>query len=120
MNTNQKTNTQNNQNITNQNKKRRPATCIRLSDKELKNLKSISSETGKSIPQIFRDSFFKNKPAKPLMHIEMAKQIMVELNRIGSNVNQIARKMNSGLGQGFNLKKKKQGRHTLANRERVL
>jgi len=90
--------TQNNiQNIN----KRGPTTCIRLNEQEHKELTQISKETGKSIPQIFKEAIKKNKPAKPLMNIDEARNMIKELNRLGGNVNQIARKVNSGIYEGW-------------------
>ena len=89
-----------NDNNNNKNK-RGPSTCIRFTDEQYKELKELSRETGKSIPNLFKEAFYKRKPARPLMHIDVARKLIGEFNRIGGNVNQIARKMNSGIYEGW-------------------
>ncbi len=77
------------------------ATCVKLDENEYENISEASKVTGKSIPEILRSCYFKKPIGRPLIANDMAKTIRAELKRIGNNVNQIARLMNSGIYDGW-------------------
>ncbi len=77
------------------------ATCVKLDECQYTKLKEASRITGESIPEILRSGYFKKPIGKPLIANDMAKSIATELKRIGNNVNQIARVVNSGIYEGW-------------------
>lgn len=56
---------------------------------------------GKSIPDLLRAAYFDSLPPRPAFSVEDAKRIVSAINRVGNNVNQIARHLNSGFRSGF-------------------
>jgi len=79
----------------------RHSTCVKLDDSQYTALKEASRITNKSIPEILRTTYFNNPIGSPLIENSMAKKIINELNRIGNNVNQIARQVNNGIYEGW-------------------
>lgn len=86
-----------------ENKKNHGATCVRFSDVELKIMEEAASTTGRSIPWLLKNSFFSKGAIRPMFDKESAYKIRMELNRIGGNINQIAREINSGIKKGWHL-----------------
>jgi hypothetical protein len=82
-------------------KKYTHASCVKFDDKEYTQIKKASKVTGRSIPDILRSSYFLKPIGRPLVENSMAKKIVSELNRIGNNVNQIARQVNNGIYEGW-------------------
>lgn len=81
-----------------------PKTTIRMSPDQYLKISEISKETRKTIPKVFLDLLDRKVPQVTLMNVENVEKIKIELNRIGNNINQIARKINSGevvLSQSF-------------------
>lgn len=81
-----------------------PKTTIRMSPDQYLKICEISKETRKTIPKVFLDLLDRKVPQVTLMNVENVEKIKIELNRIGNNINQIARKVNSGevvLSQSF-------------------
>lgn len=81
-----------------------PKTTIRMSPEQYFKISEISKESRKTIPKVFLDLLDKKAPLVTLMNTENVEKIKIELNRIGNNINQIARKVNSGeivLSQSF-------------------
>jgi hypothetical protein len=78
-------------------KKRRSA-YVRFNESEWKEISDISRETGKGRAELLKEKFFSKKIKRALMHVAVARSILVALSRIGNNVNQIANRLNtSGL-----------------------
>lgn len=48
-----------------------------------------------SIPKLLKACYFRGPPAVPVVAHEEARAIIAELRRIGTNINQIARQLNS-------------------------
>ena len=81
-----------------------PKTTIRMSPEQFLKISEISKEMRKTIPKVFLDLLDRKVPQVTLMNTENVDKIRLELNRIGNNVNQIAKKVNSGelvLSQSF-------------------
>ena len=74
---------------------------VRLSPLEYKQIKKESKESGKSIPELLRNSYFGKLPRKVLVKENDLDVLRKDLNRIGNNLNQIARRLNSGLMHGW-------------------
>ena len=70
--------------------------CLSLNSLEYEKLSKEAEETGKNIQTLIRDYLKEKKNIKPVMRPDEAKSIVTELKRIGNNVNQIARHLNSG------------------------
>ena len=77
-------------------------THIHFTDDEYATLKDDAMLYRKSIPDVIKAVYFRQALARPLLASDDARKILAELNRIGNNVNQIARQMNSGIRDGFN------------------
>lgn len=77
------------------------AVCVKLSTKQYSILKEASKNTGRSIPELLRRSYSSRPVRTPIVPNDMAKSIGIELSRLGNNVNQIARRMNSGVFEGW-------------------
>lgn len=80
--------------ITQQSKQR---ATVRFSEEEYVRISSDSITSGESIPVLLKEAFFKGPRLIPLMPAEDQRATMVELRRIGNNINQIARHFNAGL-----------------------
>lgn len=84
-------------------KKNSGASCVRFTEQELTVIENASKSTGFSIPQLLKNAFFNGRIVRPIFDKESAHDIRIELNRIGVNINQIAREINSGLKKGWHL-----------------
>lgn len=69
---------------------------IRLSETEIKRIESDAKEKGMNFSQYVR-YLAKNKPKEHPEVIKIFKNLINEINRIGTNINQIARNCNSGI-----------------------
>jgi hypothetical protein len=68
---------------------------IRLSETELKQLQIYSESCGQPVGTLVRVKLFTGRFPDPLMP-KTDHLLYVELNRIGNNINQLARRANSG------------------------
>ncbi len=78
------------------------ATCVKFTETEYERIQKASHILGETIPQILKSSFFKGPEISVLLTNEDAKSIMSQLQKIGTNVNQIAKHLNAGIREGFN------------------
>lgn len=69
---------------------------IRLSKAEIKRIEFDAKEKGMNFSQYVR-YLAKNKPKEHPDVIKLFKELINEINRIGTNINQIARNCNSGI-----------------------
>lgn len=69
---------------------------VRLSEAQYKRIKGICDKTGLTASEVVR-SALKGVHLKERPHSDIGK-LYTEINHIGNNINQIARKMNAGLG----------------------
>lgn len=76
-----------------------PASCVKFSESEYKKVQDSSEVTGKTIPTLLKEAFFKGGVVKPKFSDEEAKNLLKQLNRIGNNINQIARHLNFGISE---------------------
>lgn len=67
-----------------------------MSDQEYENLQMKSEIANLTIPQFCKDVALSKKIRQPKIDREGALQIASELRRIGNNVNQVAKHLNSG------------------------
>lgn len=75
---------------------------VRLSESEYQRITKEQKITGKSIPWLLKNAYFKGPLCALLMGVEEQRALLVELRRIGNNINQIAKKINSGFREGWN------------------
>ena len=74
---------------------------MRLSPSECRRIKKDSKVSGKSIPELLRDSYFGKLPVKVLVNKNDLDILRKDLNRIGNNLNQVAKRLNAGLMHGW-------------------
>ncbi len=80
----------------------RTAFCVRVSASEHERIKKMMNATGMSGPELFRRALLSRLDLEqPLFSPELAKEFSTELKRQGTNINQIAKKVNSGLFAGW-------------------
>jgi hypothetical protein len=82
--------------------KHKPASHVRFTIIEWTQLQNDQAVTGKSIPELLKSRYFKNGPLATLMSPAAQDYMLNELRRIGNNVNQIAKVLNSGFREGWN------------------
>jgi hypothetical protein len=81
----------------------KPRTTVRMNNEEYQKIKQDSDYSGETIPTLFKKSYFKNNfKIYSQEEKEDLKKLKSELSRLGNNLNQIARKLNSGLVSGWN------------------
>tara|TARA_B100001248_G_C27045384_1_gene302752 strand:- start:155 stop:505 length:351 start_codon:yes stop_codon:yes gene_type:complete len=74
---------------------------VKLSPIDYKRLYKEHRKTGRSMPSLLRDSFLNRLPTKFLLKPEQGDKLIKEINRLGVNINQIARRVNAGVGYGW-------------------
>lgn len=78
------------------------AMCVRIDATEHQRIKKMIAATGMSGPELFRRALFARMDLeRPLLTPEQAKSFETELKRQGNNINQIAKKINTGLMTGW-------------------
>lgn len=77
------------------------ASCVRFNVQERTQIEEDSVSTGKSIPTLLKESYFGSPRPLPLMTRVDVQRLNGELGRIGNNINQLARRLNSGIREGF-------------------
>lgn len=76
-------------------------TCVRLSDDERAQIEEDSINVGRSIPRLLRETYFDGPRPMTLMTKPDLTKLSAEIGRIGNNINQIAKRLNSGIRSGF-------------------
>ena len=76
-------------------------TTVRFTDVEYGRIVNEAKLSGESIPTLLRKSHFSKKKLKLLFTEFERHTVCTELRRIGNNVNQIAKKVNSGVLEGW-------------------
>ena len=74
---------------------------VRFTDEQLSQISDDARIFGRSIPELLRGAYFGSLPPRPAFSADDAKRVVTAVNRLGSNVNQIARHLNSGFRSGF-------------------
>ncbi len=77
------------------------ASCVRFRSDEYKRIEEDSINTGQSIPALLKEKYFKAPRPLPLMSQADLSRHFGELGRIGNNLNQLTRRLNSGIREGF-------------------
>lgn len=74
---------------------------VRLDEKTYNKLCEMKKITGKSFATLLRETFIKKPLSQPVFNIKQAQVLIAEACRISGNVNQIAKRMNSGCFYGW-------------------
>lgn len=82
-------------------KRKEPAAFVRFTESEFLTLTKDAIASGRNIQRLLKESYFGKGPNKILFHREDAQNFLRELHRIGVNVNQIAKALNSGFREGW-------------------
>ena len=77
------------------NRKENKQIKFRVSDQEHHRLETMAAQTGKTIPAFCKETAMGTKIKSPKIDHDGAIKIMSELRRIGTNVNQITKHLNS-------------------------
>lgn len=99
--------------------KKTPATCVRFTEDEFKQVSEDSKATGRSIPTLLKTAYFVHRRVRVLMSKDDQDRWFAELRRWGNNVNQIARRVNSDLMDGWH-KEFQQVKQALAKIEKLV
>lgn len=79
----------------------RLACYIRLTQQEHDRLQKEARVSGKGMQVLLKNAYFKGAPLVLLMQNDDRDKLMTQLHRIGNNVNQIAKHLNTGFAYGF-------------------
>ena len=71
---------------------------VRFTEEESKKIKSHSKASGKSVDSLLRDSYFRRTMNLKIVQRDELDGIRYSLGKIGNNLNQISRSLNSGGG----------------------
>ena len=75
---------------------------LRLNEESMNKLQELSIEREENIQTVLRALVSAHgEELKPLMSIKVCNKVVRELNRIGNNMNQIAKHLNSGFRAGW-------------------
>jgi hypothetical protein len=74
---------------------------VRFSAEQFERIKGDARTFGQSIPELLRSAYFGRKLVTPRFSVSDAERIVTAINRVGNNVNQIAKHLNSGFREGF-------------------
>lgn len=83
------------------NQSRHNRSHLRFTAEEYERLVTDAKTYGETIPNLIKAVYFKKKLPPPAMAKGDAERVLAALNRIGNNVNQIARQLNAGFREGF-------------------
>ena len=79
----------------------RRARYVRFTEEENQRLEEEEKQTGKTGPELLKEAYLGKKATAVLMKDDDKNHFCIQLNRIGNNVNQIAKRINSGFAQGY-------------------
>lgn len=74
----------------------RLASYVRFNPDEFERIEKDHLKRNQSIPELLKEAYFGKPPVAILMTQEEQKSWIRELNQMGNNLNQIARKVNAG------------------------
>ena len=79
----------------------KPASCVVFTPEEYAAIREDSRASGESIPTLLKTAFFKGKRVTVLMPEDDRKRWFAEIRSWGNNLNQIAKRVNSGIMAGW-------------------
>lgn len=80
---------------------KRNALYVRFSEEEMNTLKKVSQQSGVKPQALVKQALFKKGLKEPIMNHENSLLFIKEIKRIGVNINQIAKQLNSGFRSGW-------------------
>ncbi|MEE2671390.1 MAG: plasmid mobilization relaxosome protein MobC [Bdellovibrionota bacterium] len=86
----------------NQKTKHGGSSHVRFTPREYSQVQKESFKKSKSIPTLLKDTYFKGRPEEVLISESDLEQLNKKMDRIGNNLNQVAKKLNSGFMHGWN------------------
>ena len=81
--------------------KKAPASCVKFTAAEYEKISEDARVVGKSIPTLLKVAYFTGRRVRVLMNKDDQKQWHRELQHWGNNLNQLARRVNAGLMEGW-------------------
>ena len=88
----------------NQTHRARNAVYLRFSDLEYNQITKDSLKRGLKVQDILKRTYFNLDDGMPLMPVEKCNEFILEIKRIGVNINQISKKINSGFRTGWSFR----------------
>jgi len=85
----------------NEESKTQRRTTVRFTEFEFNRIMEDAKTSGLSLPKLLKISHFSRQNIKLLFDVSERHTVCAELRRIGNNVNQIARRVNSGALEGW-------------------
>ena len=85
----------------NQKRKKVPGIYVQLTEEEMKQVENLCISYGEKVQKLFRRLIFGVELPKVVLHPEGSRDLLGAINRIGNNVNQIARRVNEGHTRGW-------------------
>lgn len=82
-------------------RKKALASCVYFAENEYKQISEDSCATGKSIPALLKLAYYSSRRVRVLMHKDDQEKWFRELRQWGNNLNQLAKRVNSGLMEGW-------------------
>ena len=73
------------------------ASLVRFSKEQASALGKDRLVSGKSIPTLLKDRYFKNGPINPIMPVDEARELMKQLSYFNRNLNQLTRYLHGGI-----------------------
>ena len=80
----------------------RAARYVRFTPEEFQQIVEDETRTDKSAQELLKGAYFGKGRVVILMTDDDRDRLMTQISRIGNNVNQIAKRINSGFAYGFN------------------
>lgn len=74
-----------------------PRANVRFSEHEYERLRKDEQARGLTIPLLLKEAYFEGRPTTILMSKEDKKDVLLELQRQGNNLNQLTRQVNAGI-----------------------
>ena len=82
-------------------RKKVPGVYVQLTDEEMKQVENLCMSYGEKVQKLFRRLIFGVELPRVVLHPEGSREILSAVNRIGNNINQIARRVNEGAARGW-------------------
>ena len=74
---------------------------VRFSEQEYEFICKEAANVGETVPGLLKKAYFSRQSSGRRFTCDDTKRLVASLNRIGNNLNQITKKINSGFREGF-------------------
>jgi len=81
--------------------RKNPCSLVRFSREQFAKIENDANAFGKSVPDLLRSAYFAKKLEAPRFASIDADRIVAAINRVGNNLNQIAKHLNTGFREGY-------------------